>query len=108
MRCRWTVYSPLPGGTDYFLRNVTRFFTALPQPGFAQTGKEYMPGPYAVKHNSVIMRTEFVAIAGLFLAPDIANNTWRVVLSREDLDPDKAREIELNNHGLTLAPLKDD
>jgi len=53
-------------------------------------------------------KTEFVAIAGLFLAPDIANNTWRVVLSREDLDPDKAREIELNNHGLTLAPLKDD
>lgn len=51
---------------------------------------------------------QYVAVAGLFLAPDIANNTWRVVLSRDDLDPDKPRQIELNNQGMTLIPLKDD
>lgn len=50
---------------------------------------------------------QYVAVAGLFLAPDVANNTWRVVLSRDDLDPDKARQIELNNQGMTLIPLKD-
>jgi type VI secretion system protein VasD len=26
------------------------------------------------------------------------NNTWRVVLSRDDLDPDKARIIEAGNN----------
>lgn len=50
---------------------------------------------------------QYVAVAGLFLAPDIVNNTWRVVLSRDDLDPDKARQIELNHQGMTLLPLKD-
>ncbi|CNC51461.1 putative lipoprotein [Yersinia enterocolitica] len=51
-------------------------------------------------------KAQYVAVAGMFLAPDITNNTWRVVLSRDDLDPDKARQIELNNHGMTLLPLK--
>lgn len=50
---------------------------------------------------------QYVAVAGLFLAPDIANNTWRLVLSRDDLDPDKARQIELNNQGMKLLPLKE-
>lgn len=50
---------------------------------------------------------QFVAVAGMFMSPDQANNTWRVVLSREDLDPDKARVIEAGNNQLTLKPLKD-
>ncbi|WP_435952677.1 type VI secretion system lipoprotein TssJ [Dryocola sp. BD626] len=50
---------------------------------------------------------QYVAVAGLFLAPDLVNNTWRLVLSRDDLDPDKARQIELNNQGMTLQPMKD-
>ncbi|MFD3227156.1 type VI secretion system lipoprotein TssJ, partial [Rahnella aceris] len=49
----------------------------------------------------------FVAVAGMFLSPDITNNTWRIVLSRNDLDPEKARQIELNNQGMKLLPLKD-
>ncbi|OVZ81708.1 type VI secretion system lipoprotein TssJ [Yersinia intermedia] len=52
-------------------------------------------------------KAEYVAVTGLFLAPYIANNTCRVVLSCDDLDPDKTRKIELNNHGMTLLPLKD-
>ncbi len=52
-------------------------------------------------------KAQFIAVAGLFLAPDITNNTWRLVLSRDDLDPDKTRQIELNNQGMTLIPLKD-
>ncbi len=50
---------------------------------------------------------QYVAVAGMFLSPDITNNTWRVVLSRDDLDPDKARQIELNTQGMMLLPLKD-
>lgn len=52
-------------------------------------------------------KAQYVAIAGMFLSPDITNNTWRIVLSRDDLDPDKARQIELNNQGMTLLPLKE-
>ncbi|EIC86608.1 type VI secretion system lipoprotein TssJ [Serratia sp. M24T3] len=50
---------------------------------------------------------QYVAVAALFLAPDINNNTWRIVINRNDLDPDEPRQIELNNHSLALLPLKD-
>ena len=43
-----------------------------------------------------------------FMSPDQENNTWRVVLSRDDLDPDKARVIEAGNNRLTLQVLKDE
>lgn len=50
---------------------------------------------------------KFVAVVGLFNRPDISNNTWRLVLSRDDLDPDKPRTIQLNSTGLTLVPVKE-
>lgn len=51
---------------------------------------------------------QFVAVAGMFMDPDQANNSWRLVLSRDDLDPDKPRIIEASHNRLTLQPLKDD
>ncbi len=51
---------------------------------------------------------QYVAVAGMFMSPDQVNNTWRVVLSRDDLDPDKARVIEAGNNRLTLQALKDE
>lgn len=51
---------------------------------------------------------QYVAVAGMFMSPDQVNNTWRVVLSRDDLDPDKARVIEAGNNRLTLKALKDE
>lgn len=51
---------------------------------------------------------EYVAVAGMFMSPDQANDTWRVVLSRDDLDPDKARVIEAGNNRLILKALKDE
>lgn len=50
---------------------------------------------------------QYVAVAAMFMSPDQANNTWRVVLSRDDLEPDKARVIEAGNNRLTLMPIKD-
>ncbi|MWL74839.1 type VI secretion system lipoprotein TssJ, partial [Escherichia coli] len=50
----------------------------------------------------------FVAVAGMFMSPDQANDTWRLVLTRDDLDPDKPRIIEASNNRLTLQPLKED
>ena len=51
---------------------------------------------------------QYVAVAGMFMSPDQENNTWRVVLSRDDLDPDKARVIEAGNNQLTMQALKDE
>lgn len=50
---------------------------------------------------------KFVAVVGLFNRPDMHNNTWRLVLTRDDLDPDKPRTIQLNSTGLTLVPVKE-
>ncbi|MGY5367968.1 type VI secretion system lipoprotein TssJ [Enterobacter oligotrophicus] len=50
---------------------------------------------------------QYVAVAGMFMAPDQANDTWRIVLSRDDLDPDTARVIEASNNRLVLLPLKE-
>ena len=40
--------------------------------------------------------------------PNQVNNTWRIVLSRDDLDPDSARIIEAGSERLTLKALKDE
>ncbi|BET40318.1 type VI secretion system lipoprotein TssJ [Atlantibacter hermannii] len=52
--------------------------------------------------------TQFVAVAGMFMAPDQENDTWRLVLTRDELDPDTPRIIEASNNRLTLQPLKED
>ncbi|MFP1867440.1 type VI secretion system lipoprotein TssJ [Lonsdalea quercina] len=51
---------------------------------------------------------QFVAVVGLFRHPDMVNNTWKYVIQREDLDPDKPRILEAGNNHLTLQPLKDE
>lgn len=51
---------------------------------------------------------QFVAVVGLFRHPDMVKNTWKQVLKREDLDPDKPRILEAGNNHLTLLPLEDD
>lgn len=50
---------------------------------------------------------QYVAVIGLFNRPDMKNNTWRLVLSRDDLDPDKPRTIELGNGFLMLVPVEE-
>ena len=47
---------------------------------------------------------QYVAVVALFRSPDEQDNSWRLVLTREDLDPDKARQIELGDNALTLVP----
>lgn len=48
---------------------------------------------------------QFVTVVALFRMPDTRMNTWRLTLTRDDLDPDRARVIELGNNRLTLKPL---
>ncbi|RON51547.1 type VI secretion system lipoprotein TssJ [Pseudomonas frederiksbergensis] len=47
----------------------------------------------------------FVTVVALFRSPDTRMNTWRLTLTRDDLDPDRARVIELGDNRLTLRPL---
>ncbi|WP_213992527.1 type VI secretion system lipoprotein TssJ [Sodalis sp. dw_96] len=48
-----------------------------------------------------------VAVVGLFRSPDTVKNTWRIVISREQLDPDNPRVIELAENALVLKPPKE-
>ncbi|PQY65129.1 type VI secretion system lipoprotein TssJ [Cronobacter sakazakii] len=50
---------------------------------------------------------QYVAVAGMFMAPDDTNDSWRLVLSRDDLEPDTPRIIEASNNRLTLQPVND-
>lgn len=52
--------------------------------------------------------TQFVAVVGLFRYPDTVNNSWKVVIEREELNPDNPRILEVGNNYLTLQPLKND
>lgn len=66
------------------------------------------PGGDASLNMPMESDAQFVAMAGLFRHPDMVNNTWKLVIQREDLDPDKPRILEAGNNHLTLLPLKDD
>lgn len=66
------------------------------------------PGGDASLNMPMEAGAQFVAIAGLFRHPDMVNDSWKLVIPREDLDPDKPRVLEAGNNALTLQPLKDD
>ncbi len=46
----------------------------------------------------------YVAVTGMFMSPDHGSDSWRIVLSRDDLSPDKARVIEAGDNRLILKP----
>ncbi|EIP2366762.1 type VI secretion system lipoprotein TssJ, partial [Escherichia coli] len=50
---------------------------------------------------------KFTGVAAMFLEPDRKKNTWRVVLSLDELEPDTPRLIEVSGNTLTLLPVKD-
>ncbi|WP_434563960.1 type VI secretion system lipoprotein TssJ [Pseudomonas sp. R1-6] len=66
------------------------------------------PGAGALLSVPMDPRTRVVALVGLFRSPDAALGSWRLLLRREDLDPDRARLIEIGANQLTLRPLAKD
>ena len=50
---------------------------------------------------------QFVAVAAMFIDPDLTQNSWRLVLTRDDLDPARPRIIEASQNQLTLHPFKE-
>ena len=50
---------------------------------------------------------QFVAVAAMFIDPDLTQNSWRLVLTRDELDPARPRIIEASQNQLTLHPFKE-
>src|SRR3989344_3300714 len=50
-------------------------------------------------------QARYIAVVALFREFDNRADTWRLTLARDDLDPDRARVIELGDNRLTLRPL---
>jgi len=51
---------------------------------------------------------QWVVVVALFRTPEAQAGSWRVVLPRDNLDPDRARVIELGDNRLTLRPLAEE
>lgn len=49
----------------------------------------------------------YVAVVALFRFPEPDTDSWRLLLERNDLEPDRARVIELGDNHLSLRPLED-
>lgn len=74
----------------------------------AQKDIRVRPGESVTLDIPLETEAQYIAVAGMFISPKQSEDSWRVVLSREDLDPDKARIIELKTQGLALMPLEDE
>ncbi|MGV3344956.1 type VI secretion system lipoprotein TssJ [Enterobacteriaceae bacterium LUAb1] len=51
-------------------------------------------------------QAQYVAIVAEYRTPDGRRNDWRQVLTRDDLDPDKARVIEMARYSLIMQTEK--
>ncbi|BEU79724.1 hypothetical protein EAG21025_30370 [Enterobacter asburiae] len=72
-----------------------------------QVAAQIKPGGDASLDMPMEEEAQFVAVVGLFRHPDMTNDTWKQVIKRSDLDPDKPRILEAGENHLTLQPLKD-
>ncbi len=72
----------------------------------AQRQLSVMPGQSVSLDMPMEKQAQFVAVVGLFRQPDRERGTWKRVLSREELDPDSPRTIEVRDNTLNLELLK--
>lgn len=63
------------------------------------------PGEGAQLDVSLSKEARFVSVVAFVRVPDTQETPWRLTLTRDDLDPDRARVVELGNGRLTLRPL---
>lgn len=81
--------------------------TVLKEDALMSASRLVMPDGSVTLNMPMDKDAQFVAVVGLFNRPDMADNRWRLVLSRDDLDPDNARIIELGDGWLNLVPVKE-
>jgi type VI secretion system protein VasD len=66
------------------------------------------PGEGAQLNVPMDKSVQAIAVVALFREPDQPSSQWRLTLRRDDLDPDRARVIELSDSSLVLRPLAKD
>ncbi|MFD1804722.1 type VI secretion system lipoprotein TssJ [Mixta tenebrionis] len=66
------------------------------------------PGGDASLDMAMEADAKFVAVVGLFRHPDTQKSSWKQVLEREELDPDRPRVFEAGDNSLRLLPFKED
>jgi len=86
---------------------LTQADTVLKADLLAQRDVTVMPGGSASLDMPMDPDAKYVAVVGLFRSPNLQQNSWRLVLERNDLDADDARVITLGNGDLQLKPRKD-
>lgn len=74
----------------------------------AQKDVRIRPGESVTLDIPLETETQYIAVAGMFISPEQTEDSWRVVLGREELDPDKARIIELKAQGVALLTQEDE
>ncbi|MTD42500.1 type VI secretion system lipoprotein TssJ [Erwinia sp. CPCC 100877] len=65
------------------------------------------PGNAAILDMPMDENTAYVAVVGLFRQPDMDKGSWKRVLERNELEPDKARVLEAGSNSLTLLAEKE-
>ncbi|MGB9098682.1 type VI secretion system lipoprotein TssJ [Erwinia sp.] len=66
-----------------------------------------MPNGHVSLNVPMDEEVKYVAVVALFNQPDLVNNRWRLVLTRNDLDPDYPRVIALGDGSLSLLPVRE-
>ena len=66
------------------------------------------PGKGAQLNVPLVAEAKYIAVVGLFRSPEAAPGNWRLVLAREELDPDRPRTLELGDNVLSLLPMQED
>jgi type VI secretion system protein VasD len=71
----------------------------------AEHSQVVKPGEGAQLNVPLNKHAQFVAVVALFREPDDAADSWRLMLTRDELEPDRPRVIELGDNRLTLRTL---
>lgn len=74
----------------------------------AQHAVVVKPDEGAQLNEPLSAEAQYVGVIALFRTPDRQDSKWRVVLSREDLDPDRARTLAVGENVLQLLPLPEE
>ncbi|WP_072243939.1 type VI secretion system lipoprotein TssJ, partial [Klebsiella pneumoniae] len=80
---------------------------ALQADRVAEKDVRLRPGESVTVDMPMETSAQFVAVAAMFIDPDLTQNSWRLVLTRDELDPARPRIIEASQNQLTLHPFKE-
>lgn len=66
-----------------------------------------LPGSAIMIDEPLDVSARYVAVVAMFMSPDLGRNDWRIVLERDQLDPDEPRVIVAERHRLAIRAPED-